>query len=342
MTVMKAVVRGILIASVVTTPTRAGSMLYLGVNSSTGDSSLASTTPISSSSAPELRLGVTSDVNSLNFAPSSMAASSSPPVATNSSPSQPGVTSSPSSFSTTSSSPSSSPTYDAFINLGSGPYPNSGSLTTGNPQSWYLSSSVDRLFGGMPNLQQQTAFDNTVLQRVQQTFALSGVPVSLTDDPNAKAAHTLSVVSETTNPTLPNALGMTYLGGNGFHYIENSANAAHSVDQLEWIVAHNLAHELMLAFNVPENYDKTGQFIDARDASWSMITNPDSTFSPAAVTALLSQNFQATNSSVLYPSAQLLGPSPVPEPATWAIWTLIAGCGMVVGRIRVRAIPARS
>ena len=34
------------------------------------------------------------------------------------------------------------------------------------------------------------------------------------------------------------------------------------------MVAHNVCHELMLAFGVPEVYDNTGNFIDATIANW--------------------------------------------------------------------------
>jgi len=224
--------------------------------------------------------------------------------------------------------------YDAFINLGTGPYLDSASLTTGNPQPWYLGTSVDRLFGGLPSIQQVAAFDQTVLQRAQQTFGLSGIPVTLTNDPNAPAAHTISVVSQTSNPTVGGALGMTYLGGNGFQYIDTAANSATSVDQLEWIVAHNLAHELMLAFNVPEVHDQSGQFIDSPNASWSMMTSPTATFSPGAVADLLSKNFQATSSAGLNPSAQLLGPPSVPEPSAWMLWAAIGSTALMAGKLR--------
>jgi hypothetical protein len=92
---------------------------------------------------------------------------------------------------------------DAFLNLGSGPYPQASSLTAGNAQPWYDSPQVDKLFGGVPTAQQQSDFSNAILQRVEQTFQLAGVPVNLTTNPNAPAAHTLSVVSNTTNPTIP-------------------------------------------------------------------------------------------------------------------------------------------
>jgi hypothetical protein len=349
MTVAKAVVRGVLLASVAASSARGGSMLVLGVTYGDGTSSQATTTPASSfqsfgptGSAPALRLGVSSDSNPSVFspAPASPAPAPAPP------PPAPSIIPPPTIHPATSfvapALPSNPARYDAFINLDSGPYASSSGLTVGNPQAWYLSAPVDRLFGGVPNDQQRLAFDNTVLQRVRQTFGLSGVPVSLTDDPNASAAHTLSVVSQATNPSLGAAIGMTYLGGNGFHYIDNSANASHSVDQLEWIVAHNLAHELMLAFNVPEIHDTTGNFVDAGNASWSMMTGPNSTFSPDAVTDLLSRNFQSTGGSVLYPGAQLLGPSTVPEPSTLVLWGLIASAGVVAGCRRRRSIGPKA
>ena len=335
MTVSKAVVRGILIASLAASSARGGAMLVLGVTSS--DSAppqvASSSPPISTPSAPSppstLRLGVYSDPNASTPA-STVPASSSPTAASYSAPSPQTLASPVPSGST----PSPSTTYDAFINLGTGPYANSQALTTGNPQPWYQGSQVGRLFGGVPNLQQRADFDDTVLRRVQQSFSLGGVPVSLTDNPNARAAHSLSVVSQTSNPTLGNALGMTYVGGNGFQYIDTAANSARSVDQLEWIVAHNLAHELMLAFNVPEVHDQSGQFIDSRNASWSMITSPSSTFSPDAVSDLLSRNFQASNGPVLYPSAQVLDPSTVPEPSTVLVWVAIGSVGVVARRCR--------
>ena len=352
MTVAKAVVRGVLIASLAASSAHGGSMLVLGVTSGGWDSSRVASSQwpssppsISTGPGPALHLGVYSDSGPSIFA-SRLAP---PPIASPAPTPAPSPSPSPSpiatSFSAQSlmgiapSAPAPTPsTYDAFINLGSGPYPNSESLTTGNPQPWYLGSQVGRIFGGVPSLQQRAAFDDAVLQRVQQTFQLGGVPVSLTDDPNAQAAHTVSVVSQASNPTLNGALGMTYVGGNGFNYIDTAANSARSVDQLEWIVAHNLAHELMLAFNVPEVHDQSGQFIDARNVSLSMISNPAATFSPGAVSDLLSRDFQATNGSVLYPSAQVLDASAVPEPSTVLLWVALGSAGLLARRGRRRPV----
>jgi hypothetical protein len=352
MTVTKAVVRGILIAGLAVTSAQGSSILALGVNTnsgiapsnSTGSSLFASLNSQPLPASGGLTLGVTSNAGTTVYtAPNDSMTTLSPAPSFNLASQTTNMASqAPMTASTPSTSSSHSPIYDAMINFGSGPFPNANSLTNGNAQAWYLSPEVAKLFGGAPTAAQQSAFDSTVLQRVQQTFSLSGVPVTLTDNPNAQAAHTLSVVSGTTNPTLSNAIGMTYLGGNGFHYIDNSASAAQSVDQLEWIVAHNISHELMLAFNVPENYDQTGNYIDARDASFSMIINPNATFSPAAVSALLAQNFLNSNSNVLNSSAQILGPEAVPEPTTVALWVVIAGVGLVVQRGRKQAGTAKA
>ena len=212
MTVAKAVARGMLAACLISSSAQGGSMLVLGVASNDGPPSgfgSFPTTGSSPSAAPTPEQALTLGVYAPVFAPSPSPSPSYQPPAPAS------VASSPMSFASTAPSPSTS-SYDAFVNMGTGPYNNSGSLTTGSPQPWYLGSGVDRLFGGIPNSQQQAAFESTVMQRVQQSFSLSGVPVSLTDNPNDQAAHMLSVVSQTSNPSMNNALGMTYLGGNGF------------------------------------------------------------------------------------------------------------------------------
>ncbi len=228
--------------------------------------------------------------------------------------------------------------YDAFLNLGTGPYPDANYLTTGGAQAWYNSPQVAALFGGKPTSQQQAQFTQAVLQHVEQTFTGSGVPITLTADPNAPAAHTLSVVSNTTSAWGP-VLGLTNVGGNGFDFIDQAAKASQNVGQLEWIVAHNVSHELMLAFGVPENYDQTGNFIDARSANLAMMLNPNATFSQSAAQALLAQNFLGSNEPMFQGAqligAQLIGPQPVPEPSTVAAWSVALG-GIVIARSRRR------
>jgi hypothetical protein len=220
---------------------------------------------------------------------------------------------------------SSQPTYNAFINMGNGPYPNATGLATGNPQPWYNSPQIVGLFGGQPNAQQRADFTSTVLQRVEQTYQLSGVPVSLTTDPNALAAHTLSVVSNTSSAAVSSsAIGLSYVGVNGISFIDQAAKLVNSVDQLEWVVAHNVSHELMLTFGVGENYDKSGNFIDAGVANMSMLLDPKATFSQGAAQALLGEglgNSVATSTT----AAQILGPTTVPEPSTIALWAVALG-----------------
>ncbi|MCA1684814.1 MAG: PEP-CTERM sorting domain-containing protein, partial [Planctomycetia bacterium] len=126
----------------------------------------------------------------------------------------------------------------------------------------------------------------------------------------------------------------TYVGGNGFSFIDQQAPAAQSLDQLEWIAAHNIAHELMLAFGVGENYDKSGNFIDARNAQWSMMTSPTARFSDDAAQAL-NQALAGGPGGSTSQLAQVLGAQPVPEPGTLAVWAL--GALAVACRLRDRA-----
>ncbi len=227
---------------------------------------------------------------------------------------------------------------DAFINLGNGPYPQASLITTGGAQPWYNSPGVATIFGGPPTLQQQQSFDAAILRDVQRTFSQSGIPITLTTDPTQAALHTLSVVSNTVSSSLPSAIGMTQVGTNGFSFIDQSAQSAQTVNQLEQIVAHNVSHELMLAFGVPENYDQTGQYVDARMASWSMMVSPTATFSPAASLAI-SQAIQSQENAAGGLGAQLLNPTAnaVPEPATWISWIAVASTALGFARARRKA-----
>jgi hypothetical protein len=142
--------------------------------------------------------------------------------------------------------PTPAPAYsaDAYINFGAGPYAESSLLTTGGAQPWYDSSVVQALYHGIPDSQQRADFTNTVLQRIEQTYHQSGVPVQLTTDPTVSAAHSISVVSNTSYSANPGAIGITDMGNSGFSFIDK-LTYANSIDQLEWAIAHNVAHELM-------------------------------------------------------------------------------------------------
>ena len=201
---------------------------------------------------------------------------------------------------------------NAFVKLGTGPYPGASFIAAGTPQAWYDSPQVVRLFGGVPTAQQQQSFDQAVMQDIQTTFQLSGIPIALTDNPAVSAARTLSLVANVSSAPFPGAIGTTDLGANGFSFIDPMAQAAQSVDQLEWIVAHNMSHELMLAFGVGENYDKTGNYIDARNANLSMLLNPDATFSTSAAKAIAEQLGPVGIRQVIEPGAQAITPMAAP------------------------------
>lgn len=224
---------------------------------------------------------------------------------------------------------------DAFLNFGTGPYAESDLLTTGGAQAWYTSPGVAALFGGTPNAQQQQDFVNTVAQRVERTFQLSGIPLTLSTDPSVPAAHVMSIVSGTSSLYTSGAIGLTDVGRNGFSFIDQIAKSSQNVDQLEYILAHNVAHELMLAFGVPEVHDQSGDYIDSTKANLAMMLDPNATFSPSAAADLLSRNFQdAVPMGAFQP--QVVGAQPVPEPATLVLWGLAATGALVACRRRVR------
>ena len=246
--------------------------------------------------------------------------------------------------------PSAAAPVDAFINMTTGPFPASGALSTGNAQPWYDSPSVIQAFGGVPNAQQQSSFEQSVLQDVQHTYQISGMNPTLTMDPNAPALHTLSVVSGVTDPSNPNEIGLTNVGGNGLSFIDKLSYASNPTD-LAWAVAHNISHELMHAFGVGYHPDG-GNFVDAPSATWSTLTDPNAQFGPQATQLLLSSQYgtlsSATASSVA--GGEVLNPGgtvsdgeemvATPEPATMAMWALGALGGMMMLRRRAARLAS--
>jgi hypothetical protein len=226
---------------------------------------------------------------------------------------------------------------EAYINLGTGPYSEAAQLTTGNAQAWYNNPQVAGLFGGHPTAGQQQSFSDAVIQRVEQTFSQSGIPITLTTNPNVPAAHTLSVVSGAASLAFPGAIGTTFIGSNGFTFVDPIAKSVQSLDQLEWVVAHNVSHELMLAFGVGEHYDTSGSYIDAAKANLAMMTSPSATFSPGAATALLAAMGVASTSPTDQPGPQTLDAQTVPEPATVLIWVAAAAALGLSGRKHLAA-----
>ncbi len=248
-------------------------------------------------------------------------------------------------------------TVDAFINFGNGAYSEASSLTTGTAQSWSQSPSVQAVYHGVPTAAQQLAFQNEVLQVVQNTYSQSGLHVSLTTDPTQNYAHTMSVVSGASFTGNSAAIGITDVGNDGFSFIDK-INLAKSPDELAEAVGHNIAHELMHAFGISGHPDQTGSYLDAATANWSVLTNAQTSFSPQAAQMLAAQNFlngpgkEFTQGTLGLTGLELLtehhptfchcpycnalhkleasegleinGAAPVPEPTTVALW----GCAI--------------
>jgi hypothetical protein len=235
------------------------------------------------------------------------------------------------------------PRPDAYLNLGDGPYAGDDWLTVGNARPWYTSPVAARLFGGPPDAQERADFTAAILQRVQQTFSQSGLSVRLTTDPNAGAAHSLSVVSGTYYGDKPDAIGIAGMGDSGFSFIDKFGNAQNA-DQLEWAIAHNAAHELMHAFG-GSHHDTTGTYLDSAATRWSLLIDPGAAFGPESVRELLFRNANlgpiagaVAGSELLSPcpaghslgcccrggqaGSMPMAPAPVPEPATYTLWAV--------------------
>lgn len=242
--------------------------------------------------------------------------------------------------------------YDALVNLGEGPYASEATLTNGGARPWYESPVVKKAFGGQPNADQRAEFTQTVLGRVEQAFERSGVTnISLTANPMDSAAHSLSVVSGTEYGVNPDAIGITNMNGDGFSFIDKLSYAS-TVDELQWAVAHNVAHELMHAFGV-EHHDTSGNYLDSAVTPWEVLVDPNTVFGPDATQELLASNFQESYGSAgsslraqhvhgadcQCVAAMGISPSPVPEPASLALWAVAGVVGLIVRR-RVRTARA--
>ena len=249
----------------------------------------------------------------------------------------------------------SSSRYDALVRMDSGPFPSSSSLTIGQPQAWYLSPVVKGVYGGVPSYDQQKAFEQDVIQKVQQTYSQSGVPIQVTSDPGAGAVKTVSVVAGASFGPNSEAAGIAEINGNGFSFIDKLNNVS-SVNDLSWAVARNVAHELMHAYGV-EHHDTTGGYLDSAVASWDMLLDPDTKFSQAAINQLLTAISNPTTADrpdaygfldegvagsggVANYQAQLISPQPVPEPATLILWGMMGVGAIVAQKHRRRSISA--
>jgi hypothetical protein len=221
---------------------------------------------------------------------------------------------------------------DAFINFGSAPYAESSSLTNGSAQPFFNSPTFAHFFGNNgPSSTDIANFENEVVSTIKSTYNGAGLPITLTTDPGTKAAHMMSVVSGTYYPGTPDAIGITDVGRNGFSFIDKFGGIS-SPNQLAIAIGHNLSHELMHAFGVVNHPEQTGPYVDAAMTSLPNLTNPDTSFSPAAAGLLSTLNFQAVGLSVSAGAQRIDGDqilirdaSTVPEPSTIAIWAMLGG-----------------
>ena len=150
----------------------------------------------------------------------------------------------------------------------------------GHAPPWYASPAVIKAFGGAePNTAQQSGFMNLVQSDVQQTFALAGLHPTLTlSGATGAANHTISVTSGLSYSAIPNAIGITTVGNNGFSFIDKLGYATNQQD-LAWAVAHNVAHELMHAFGINShpadaNPSTAANYVDTGTATWGLLTIP--------------------------------------------------------------------
>ncbi|MBX6315448.1 MAG: PEP-CTERM sorting domain-containing protein [Isosphaeraceae bacterium] len=233
--------------------------------------------------------------------------------------------------------------YNALLNMGNGPYPGANWLTSGGAQPWYLSPSVLQAYGHVPTPEEQAAFVEAVKQDVLYTYHHSGddrstsIDLKLTTNPSDAYTHAISVVAGTSSPMLPGAAGIAAYGGDGFSFIDQLKYAT-SPEELEWAVAHNVAHELMHTLGV-DHHDQTGANLDSAVSQWTDLVNPSYSFSSAA-TAEIAQHLNDPRSAdswelggeqIAADGMVLAGPHPVPEPATLALWGL-AAVGLISGR----------
>ncbi len=218
---------------------------------------------------------------------------------------------------------------DAYVDMAVPPFEEERVLTRGGAQPWYQSPVVTNVFGGQPTAEQQADFSRQVLDRVEHTYTLSGLSPALTLDPTVPTSHTLSVVSNTSYGANGEAIGITDVGGSGFSFIDKLGGAK-TVDELEWAVAHNVAHELMHAWGMGDHPDKTGAYLDSATASWSLLLDPNAKLSPASIQEILAGNSELAQKYGTGAAAQMLAgdgaisPQPVPEPTTLAFWSCAA------------------
>jgi hypothetical protein len=228
---------------------------------------------------------------------------------------------------------------DAFINFGSGPYPEASKLIAGTPLPFFDSPVFAHFFGpNGPSSSDVTNFEEEVLSTIKSTYNNAGLPITLTSDPATPAVHTISVVSGASYLGNSAAIGITDIGNNGFSFIDK-LSGTQTVDQLATAIGHNISHELMHAFGLANHPEQVGPYVDAASSTLQTLSDPSTGFSQAAARLLATLNFQAVGQSITA-GAQLRvdgdqvlinGASAVPEPSTVAIWAVI-GAMVIVHR----------
>ncbi|MFO0960240.1 MAG: hypothetical protein U0800_22835 [Isosphaeraceae bacterium] len=189
------------------------------------------------------------------------------------------------------------------------------------------------------------SFEQDVLQKVRGIFAQSGMgQVSIGANLNpANAQHNISVIGGATYDGSRDILGMTYVGGSGYSYMDNFQNGViDSRDKLETALARNISHELMHAFGGGHVHD-SGLWVDSATTTWDNLVSPDpnaNVFSTEAannITALLNGTKTLDTGALAsgehvdghiingrHADGQQIAASPVPEPSTWIVFGLVA------------------
>ena len=222
-------------------------------------------------------------------------------------------------------SPSSAPV-DAFINLGNGPYPLQNTITTGNAGAWYNSSQITSLFGGQPTAQQIQSFDSAVLQRIQQTFSLSGVGVTLTDNPNVAALHTLSLVSNTSSANLE--LGNRHDAGRGqrfqLHRQDRSVGPVHRSTRVDRRTQY--FSRVDAGVRGPRKLRPVGPVHRFHGGELGDDGEPQRDIQPGRGSGDQPGTGRTGHHDVgAQLGAQLISADSVPEPATFVLWTAAGG-----------------
>lgn len=228
---------------------------------------------------------------------------------------------------------------DAFINFGTAPFTEAGTLTTGNPVPFFESAAFTHLFpNGSPSSSDVARFEAQVMATIQHTYDAAHLPIRLTADPTAGAVHSMSVVSGASYSANPDVIGITDVGNNGFSFIDKFGSAR-SVDQLAVAIGHNLSHELMHAFGIADHPEQGGPYVDAATASLATLSDANTGFSDVAARLLSTLNFQDVGDAInskRVDGGQILIPdaTTVPEPSTVALWALVGGVALAIRRGR--------